>query len=53
VSYNKQFVKIGSAVFAQLTLLLNPQNSMLYNAFQSARHPQKCPFECMGHQFSR
>jgi len=30
--------------FAQLTLLSNHQNPMLYNAFQSTRHSWKCPF---------
>ena len=32
------------STFVQLILLLNPQNPILYNAFQAARHPQKCPF---------
>jgi len=30
--------------FAQLTLFAQPYNPMPYNAFQSARHRQKCPF---------
>jgi len=30
--------------FAQLTLLPDPSNPVLFNAFQSARHPQKFPF---------
>jgi len=40
-SYDVQIVKIGPPVFAQLTLLLNPQNPRLYNAFQSVIHPLK------------
>jgi len=31
-------------LFVQLTLLPNPQNPMLYNVFQSVKHPEKCPF---------
>ena len=30
--------------FAQLTLLPNPRNPMLYDAFRSARHPRSAPF---------
>ena len=30
-------------LFALLTVLTISQNSLLYNAFQLARHPQKCP----------
>ena len=42
-------VQIGTSVSAQLTLLANPQNLMLYNAFQLARHPQKCQGGLSGH----
>jgi len=30
---------------SKVTLLSNPQNPMFYNAFQSARHSQKCLFQ--------
>jgi len=39
-SYDVEIVKIGPLVFAQLTLLPNPQNFMLYIAFQLARYHQ-------------
>jgi len=41
--YDVQIVKIGPLVFAQLTLLFNPPNPTLYNAFQSARHLKSAP----------
>jgi len=46
VSYDVQIVKVGRPIFAQLTLLLSPSNPVLYNAFEYARHPQKCAFPC-------
>jgi len=43
ISYDKQNVKISAPILAQLALLPNPQNALLYNAFQSTRHPSKLP----------
>jgi len=45
MSHNVQIVNISPPIFAQLTLLPSPQNLMLYNASQLARHPKKCPFK--------
>jgi len=38
-SYNVQIVNIGPLVFCTAHPFTHPQNPMLYNAFQSARHP--------------
>jgi len=38
-------VNIGRRVFVQLTLVPNLQNPVLYNAFESAKHPQYCAFQ--------
>jgi len=35
------------AFLAEFTPLPNPQNLTFYNAFQSARHPQKVPLHTM------
>ena len=43
VSYSTQIMNVCPSVFAQLTLLPNPQNSKLYNAFQAGRHPVSAP----------
>jgi len=38
MSYDVQIIEIGPPIF-----LPNTQNAMLYNAFQSARHPKIAP----------
>jgi len=38
-------IKIGPPIFAELTVLPNPDNPILYNGFQSARCPQNFPFQ--------
>jgi len=42
-----QIVKIGPPVFLHSSPFYPTQNPTLYNAFQLARHPQKCPFLSM------
>jgi len=39
----KNMSQIGLPVFLHSTILPNPLNPMLYNAFQLARHPENCP----------
>jgi len=41
-------VKIGPPVFAQLTVLYNPQILCFNNTFQWARHPAKSPLPVLG-----